>query len=1247
MISPDQDKLKALLLGPQVFASDDLITILTPIGFSDAPAAVDCLRRLAATKEQALLLQPLLPTLMHELGEGAHPDRALVSFERFVHAHHSPAELYRILAAEPRTLEVLILLFAGSEYLTEILLRHPQGFEQLSDRLRLTQSKNQLQFYKEAMDAAEAASSYEEKLNRLRSFQKGELLRLGASDLFGLSGFLFITSQLSQLANGLIQAALDIVTAELGLKSGGLAVLALGKLGGRELNYSSDIDLLFLTGTGDERQQRVGQKLIDALNRPTEEGFLYRVDMRLRPWGNEGKLAPGRAEHLTYLKNHARPWEKQALLKCRFVAGDELISLEFLQDIKPLVFGQPRDQVRKTIRAMKGEIEKQLKRKGREWGEVKSGKGSIRDVEFVTQYLQLVHGALHPEVRSRNTLDGLARLVAAGLLSGTDYRVLADGYTFLRTVEHHLQIMHNQQTHRLPQDRRELTFLARRMGFEGNQVGELLIERYHQHSAAIRAVYQRLVEDPPEDAAVPLFPAQTTPISSGYQALLSQMDASYTALFGDDQIQRHVEMAERLSDRNLVEVEAIAMEQQKWRLTIVGYDYVGELSLICGLLFVHGLNIEDGQIFSYEPPADLSRAEKRANHLSFQRRRVLARRLSPLQTRRRIVDVLTVTSPSGGVAPDLWSNYSRELSALVGELQAKQHREVQGKLAKRVAMAMSGIGAGTETLLPVEIDIDNTASSDYTVIRIDAPDTIGFLYELFNTLALNGINISRVAVTTIGQRVHDTLFVTDLHDKKITDPEKQQQLRTATVLVKHFTHLLPSMPNPGSALLHFHEFLAQLFDRPEWTREIARIERPEVLESLARLLGVSDFLWEDFLRMQHANLFPVLENLQSLAVAKTKAQLRNELHARLQSLREISVGASELQCKREVLNAFKDREMFRIDMRFIQRLLPEFWLFSAELTHLGEVVMEAAYDLSLQHLLQQHGEPRLENGQACAMCLCALGKFGGREIGFASDLELMFLYRGAGMTAGPHVIANSEFLVKLVHEVSRTIKTQRESIFEIDLRLRPYGKAGSLGVTLEAFQRYFSRGGAAWNYERQALVKLRPLAGDLELGRRIVALRDACVYTGEPFDAGAMRALRERQVRQLVKGGTINAKFSPGALVEVEYLIEGLQITHGHEYPELRTTNTSDALIGLMRTGIISTQDYVKLREALDFLRRLIQGLRVVRGHAKDLTVPAAGSDEMLYLARRMGYEPAHQRLLDEMNGHTATVLELSRRLLG
>jgi glutamate-ammonia-ligase adenylyltransferase len=1237
MTSFDPNKLTTLLLAAPA-QPDELAGMLSAVGFANAAAAASSLRRLAAEHPPAPPFAKgdvdprFVLNLVQQLSTAAHPDRALISFERFVQNCESPAALYKTLTAEPRTLEILILIFAGSQYLTEILLRHPQDLDQLRDQKKLTHAKNRLQFYREAMDAADATSAYEDKLNCLRIYQKRELLRIGACDLIGLGGFQFITTQLSQLANGLIQTALDIVSAELGLKSAGFAVLALGKLGGRELNYSSDIDLLFLAKSADEVHQRLGQKLIDALNRPTVEGFLYRVDMRLRPWGRGGKLAPGLSEHLSYLKTSGRAWEKQALLKSRLIAGDELIGLDFLQEVRPLIFDQSPDEVREAIRSAKSEIEKGLKKKGKDWGEVKSGKGSIRDVEFATQYLQLVHGSQHPEIRSRNTLDGLARLLAANILSANDYRVLADGYTFLRTVEHHLQIMNNQQTHQLPTDQRELSYLARRMGFEGDDLHRLFVERYQQHSAAIRAVYQRLVE-----TASTTESPKTVARPAVADNLLSQMDASYTSLFGEDQIRRHVEMAERLSEKNLVEVEVNEVGPQKWQITIVGYDYVGELSLICGLLFVYGFNIEDGQIFSYEPSPEPSN-RKRATHTSFQRRRTIARK-----SRRRIVDVLTVTSSNENVASQLRNDYRRELSELVAQLQAKQHRDVQGKLAKRVAMAIGSKQVRPEALLPVEIDIDNTGSKDYTVIRIDAPDTIGFLYELTNALALNGVNIGRVAVTSIGNRVHDTLFVTNLSGNKIIDAEQQQQLRAATVLVKHFTHLLPNMPNPESALLHFHEFVAQLFEREDWAKEIASIERPDVLEALARLLGVSDFLWEDFLRMQHANLFPVVENVQSLDQAKTKSQLQRELWTKLENV-------EEAQLQRDILNAFKDREMFRIDMRFIQKLIPEFWLFSSELTHLGEVVVETAYQLNCQNLTKQYGAPRLDDGRPCAMSVCALGKFGGREIGFASDIELMFFYEGGGTTSGPQSITNAELVAKLAQEVRQSIRAKRAGIFEIDLRLRPYGKSSSLGVTLDAFRRYFSADGPAWNYERQTLVKLRPIAGDPDFGRRIVALRDECVYGGSAsatFDVGAMRALRERQVRQLVKGGTVNAKFSPGALVDVEYLIQALQIMHGYAHPELRATNTTDALTGLIRTGILSTQNYVKLRDALDFLRDIIQGLRVVRGNAKDLTVPALGTDEFSYLARRLGYEPDHARLLDDLNKHTGIVQDLSQQVLG
>jgi glutamate-ammonia-ligase adenylyltransferase len=401
---------------------------------------------------------------------------------------------------------------------------------------------------------------------------------------------------------------------------------------------------------------------------------------------------------------------------------------------------------------------------------------------------------------------------------------------------------------------------------------------------------------------------------------------------------------------------------------------------------------------------------------------------------------------------------------------------------------------------------------------------------------------------------------------------------------------------------------------------------------------VSDFLWNDFLRMQHANLFPVVRDVGTLATAKPKAQLQAELAAALEA-------AAAGPARRAALNAFKDREMFRIDMRQIQGHVAKFGQFSQELTDLVEVVVEAACRICNEELQAQFGTPYREDGQPSTLSICGLGKVGGRELGFASDVELMFIYAGNGKTSGPRVITTAEFYNKLVQEVNQAIQARQEGIFELDLRLRPYGKAGSMAVSLDAFRRYFGPDGDAWPYERQALVKLRPIGGSADLGAQTIRLRDELIYIEEPFDVAAMRAMRERQIRHLVTAGTINAKFSPGGLVDVEYLVQGLQINYGHDNPGLRLTNTREAMRALAVADIIPTEAYNRLREAHIFLRRLINALRMVRGNAKDLSVPPPDSEEFAFLARRLDYGRQIAQLRDDLTRHMISVQELSTAL--
>jgi glutamate-ammonia-ligase adenylyltransferase len=1168
--------------------------------------------------------------LQTALTSAADPERSLVYLERLLDS--GDESLMPSLVKNPRVIESLITIFSGSNFLTEIILRNPKNVSLLYHRKSLTQRKAAEQIHLEAMKIVDGTIE-DTVLNTLRIYQHSELLRIGVSDLLALYDLRTVTQQLSNLADGLLRACLDLASRQSGISADAFVVIAMGKLGAEELNYSSDIDLLFISATDSMEKIKLAQRLIDNVSRVTSEGFMYRVDIRLRPWGRDGFLVTTSDAYLQYIQGHARLWEKQALLKARPVAGDISLGEKLLLRVEPYIFRHAPEEVRASVFGMKQRTEQILQQKGRDWGEVKLGEGSIRDVEFVVQSLQLAYGNQYADLHFRATLQALPRLAQHHLLTDEETRILADGYTLLRTIEHYIQIMHYQQIYTMPSEPTALALLAKRLGFKNT---DALTHRYEEHRKAIREIYLRHVGNEPVKESQPQVVQH-----------IARLGADYTDSFSADEIQHHAELARGLNDRAPAIVDVQLIDQDTWRVTVVGYDYPGELSIICGLFFVFGFNIIDGNAFTYEPLADTpAESQQRTRRIDRSRTLPSRPRLSSSaepDSRRKIVDVFTVQSTLS-TPPDasIWQSYASDLHHLLLMMRTGQRREARGELAVRVGQIFKGMPAKVLPLLPIEIEIDNDADDRYTILRIETPDTIGFLYEFTNALALTRTYIARMIVQSVGSRAQDILHVTDENNDKINSPEKQRELRTAVLLIKHFTHLLPYSPNPSAALLHFRDFLAQLFARPNWFDEVASIEKPDVLNALARLLGVSNFLWEDFLRMQYANLFPVVKDVDELSTAKSKSQLENEL---TEALKRNQVGDSQYSDWRGTLNAFKDRELFRIDMRHILGLTKEIDDFGYELTDLAEVTVCAALLHCDAELRAFHGNPFLENGESCGFVLLALGKCGGRELGFASDIELMFVYAGDGRTNGSNSISTADYFEHLVRSIDNSIQTRQEGIFHIDLRLRPYGKAGSMSVSFDSFRKYYAPDGPAWAYERQALVKLRPISGDKKLIDEICRLRDVYVYESGSFDVTAMRAMRERQVRHLVIGGTFNAKFSPGGLVDIEYLIQGLQINHGKENRSLRLTNLREAMSALFTAGILSDDDYTRLRKAHTFMRWLIDQLRVVRGNSKDVTMPLFGSDEFIFLARRLRYEDA-EHLRDDLARFVADVQEINLRLL-
>jgi [glutamine synthetase] adenylyltransferase / [glutamine synthetase]-adenylyl-L-tyrosine phosphorylase len=1215
---------------------------LKEAGFRDLEGALARLTALSGTPNSA----DCLNRLIRAMAEMAEADELLVDFERFVLRSGNRTELYQFLINNPRAIEMLVKLFAGSRYLTETLLRDTGALRQLVQHRLLADLKSREEFIEAALDAAKHESTIAAKFDALRRYQRSELLRIGVCDAFGLVDFRAATVQLSLLAEALVEACLQLVASDLGIVPGGFCVLAMGKLGGEELNYSSDIDLVFLAGDPDfatlalsgrskppapgngepppkslsgNELVVLGQRLIKALQDATGEGFLYRVDMRLRPWGRAGSLVIQAPAYLEYLQNQAELWEKQALLKARVVAGNYEIGRSLLRQAAPLITGHPPDDVRASIRSAKNQIEAQLERRGRAFGEVKSGTGSIRDIEFVVQSLQLIHGQRMPHVCSPNTLDSLVRLADCDLIQADEYRCLTDGYLFMRTIEHSLQLLHNRQEHSLPSDPYQITSLARRLDFRD---GEHLLHHYRQHCQAIRSVYEKYIvgSEPPKDdaqVATGFFDPKSNDRTLHGEAAETNPIPTYESVFSEAERREHEKLLETFNHDRPVRVLAQRQDGGTWRVRVVGIDQPGQLSLICGLLFVYGFDIVEG----FASTGQHSAKKAKQNNLG-----------------RDFVDVFTVRPSIEVVMSEAWDRYEADLIELAQLARSGRGNEAQGRLASRVADALEESPDFASKPTPLEVTFDNLAHDRFTVLHIRGEDTIGFLYELTNALALSGIAIEQVVIASEGNIAVDTLFVTDAQRHgKIVDERRRQELQAAIVLIKHFSHLLPGSPNPEAALLHFRSFLTELFQRPDWTEQLSSLDRPEVLKVLAQVLGVSDFLWEDFLRLQYTNLFPVVSDIEGIEEAKSKTLLWRDLAVEL-------AASSDAVERRQRLNEFKDREMFRIDLRHILGRCGDFDRFAEELTDVAEVVVSTSLQLSEQELLSRYGVPKREDGERASLVVCALGKCGGRELGFASDIELMFVYDEDGKTDGRESIANASFFQRLVESSVHAIRARQEGIFHIDLRLRPYGRSGPLAVSLDAFRRYFDPNGPAWPYERQALVKLRPIAGDPALGEKLMSLRDRFLYGGPPFDFASMRAMRERQLRQLVAAGQFNAKLSPGGLVDIEYLVQAMQITHGLRHIGLRTTNTRLAIDEMRRVGVLSDLDHLALRDAYAFFRRLIDALRMVRGDARDLTVTISAADDFQFLARRLGYGSAKQKLQRDISLHSEAVNDLVRR---
>lgn len=474
-------------------------------GFSDAVAAEALLggEQLAPVRSD--------PVLLDALGATADPDQALASLVRLLEALDAGERrtlLDTVTTAKPLR-DRLLGVLGASVALADHLTRHPRDWHALVTYEHADLHPGTTEFER-GLAGADGPES-------LRVAYRRCMLGIAARDVCGTSDLVQTAAELADLATATLRAALAMAEAEAPADAAlcRLAVIGMGKCGGHELNYISDVDVIFVAEARPEADEakalqaatRLASRMMRICSDTTVEGSIWQVDANLRPEGRRGPLVRTLSSHLAYYKRWAKTWEFQALLKARPVAGDPALGQEYVEALAPMVWqAAERDHFVQDVQEMRRRVVENIPVAHLD-RELKLGPGGLRDVEFAVQLLQLVHGRTDRSLRSGTTLTALSQLAAGGYVGRADAAALDTSYRFLRTMEHRIQLHKLRRTHLVPEDVADLRRLGRSLGFRADPVTELQRE-WRRHAREVRRLHEKLFYRPLLDAVAQLAPGE-------------------------------------------------------------------------------------------------------------------------------------------------------------------------------------------------------------------------------------------------------------------------------------------------------------------------------------------------------------------------------------------------------------------------------------------------------------------------------------------------------------------------------------------------------------------------------------------------------------------------------------------------------------------------------------------------------------------------------------------------------------------
>ncbi|MDQ1285885.1 MAG: [glutamine synthetase] adenylyltransferase / [glutamine synthetase]-adenylyl-L-tyrosine, partial [Thermodesulfobacteriota bacterium] len=457
------------------------------------------------TEKGKELLERLAPLFLDEILESPDPQHALISLDRYIDSLHSSSSYFSTFLENPTTARFLVRILGESLFFTDLLTHHPQIIDSLIGKSSHSELRDRGQLESDLDDRLENCEDYESELDALRRFKHEQILSIGVRQLWGEIDSPTARGHVTELAETCLSAALDIARKEMFRRYGGddeefpFATLGLGKLGGREMTYLSDLDVIFIYQCEKDKMgrlfahdwfTRLATRIISILSAYTAEGRVFELDTRLRPSGNKGPLVSSLNSFRDYHRNSSQLWERQALIRARPIVGPDWLQGEITGIVRDCLTRNPfSEEDLLEIARLRERMEQEIAVEDDFHVDLKTGQGGLVDIEFFVQGNILKYSRDFPEIIRPNTLDGLRSLHDYDLIHEDAFTTLKRGYRFLINIEDRLRLMEHRSVDRLPLGGEKLTGLAQRLGYgEGGEAR--LLEDYFRTTRAIRQIYR-------------------------------------------------------------------------------------------------------------------------------------------------------------------------------------------------------------------------------------------------------------------------------------------------------------------------------------------------------------------------------------------------------------------------------------------------------------------------------------------------------------------------------------------------------------------------------------------------------------------------------------------------------------------------------------------------------------------------------------------------------------------------------------